>query len=435
MPAFVEEEYSPPSDEMKYRVRFYYERADIRTPEDFWRQESQEWSGSVGKFISRSSYVDEQTRQLTAAADSTDKKLRALYARVQQIGNLTYQHERTAAEQKTINLKENKNVDDVLRQNAGTHNQLTRLFAAMARSAGVDARVVRVATRDETFFSDKLLDFNQLNSEVALVTVDGKDLYLDPGTRFCPYGLLEWRRTGVRGLVNSGSQTKFVTTSSPDLKNAVTQRIAAVNLFEDGTVRGKVRLVFSGQEALVRRLQQSENDEAGRTKDMEDELRRMLPSASVVHLDEAKGWDGVEEPLSVLFSVTVPGYASTTGKRLLLSSSLFEMNAKPPFMHEKRVNPVYFEYPYRVVDQVTITVPVSLQVESLPKRRKVNEDFAGYVSECQADGQKLVFRRQVDVGGLLFPVDYYPHVKSFYEQVKSSDDETAILRVSTVAQN
>ncbi len=82
-----------------------------------------------------------------------------------------------------------------------------------------------------------------------------------------------------------------------------------------------------------------------------------------------------------------------------------------------------------------INVPPSLEIESLPKQRKVvEEDFAGFLTDYQAQGQKITFKRQLDVAGVMFPANYYPHVKSFYEQVKSSDDETAVLRVSTVAQ-
>ena len=436
VPAFTEEEYSPPSDEMKYRVRFYYERADLRGPDDFWALQSREWGGSVAKFTAHSSHIDDEVRQLTSKSDSPDQKLRKIYARVQQITNLSYIRERTAAEEKTLNFKDNKNVDDVLRQNAGYHSQLTRLFVAMARSAGIEAHVVRVATRDETFFSDKILDASQLNSEVALVKVDGKELYLDPGTRFCPYGLLEWRRTGVAGMMDTGgSQAKFITTAYPEVKNAVTQRIGVFSLKDGGDLKGQVRLIFTGQEALIHRLQGIENDDAARTKELEDELRRMLPATATVHLVEAKGWDAVEDPLDALYSIEIPAFATITGKRLLMTTSLFEVNSKTPFVHDKRVNPLYFEYPYRILDQVMITVPPSLQIESLPKEQKVVEEFAGYVASYKAEGQRVTFRRQLDVASVMFSAKYYPQVKSFYERVKSNDGETAILHAATVAQN
>lgn len=435
IPAFVEEEYSPPADELKYRVSFYYQQGNIRTPEDYWSLKSREWSGTIGKFISHDSYIDDQVRQTVAQSDTPDQKLHKLYARVQQVTNLSFQRERGTAEQKAVNYKENKNADDVLRQNAGYHNDLTRLFVAMARSAGIDARLVRLATRDETFFSKSLLDFSQLNSEVAMVKIDGKDLYLDPGTRFCPYGLLEWQRTGVQGLAETrSSDAQFVTTSYPDLKDAVVQRVAVFNLSQDGNIKGKVRLVFSGQEALVRRLQENKNDETGRTKDLEDELRRMLPASAEIHLDEAKGWESFDQALDATFSVEIPGYAAATGKRLLLSTALFESNSKSRFVHEKRLNPIYFDYPYRALDQVTFNLPPSLQIESIPKQHKILEQFAGYVNEYQSQGQKLIFRRQIDVAGVAYPVTSYPQLKSFYEQVKSSDDETAVLNASSVAQ-
>jgi hypothetical protein len=46
-----------------------------------------------------------------------------------------------------------------------------------------------------------------------------------------------------------------------------------------------------------------------------------------------------------------------------------------------------------------------------------------------------LIRREFDQNGFAFPTNYYPTLKSFYEQVKTSDEDTAILRLGTVAQN
>jgi hypothetical protein len=63
------------------------------------------------------------------------------------------------------------------------------------------------------------------------------------------------------------------------------------------------------------------------------------------------------------------------------------------------------------------------------------QDSAGYLSTYESKGQQILIRREFDQNGFAFPTNYYPTLKSFYEQVKTSDEDTAILRLGTVAQN
>lgn len=435
VPAYVDEEYSPPADQFKMRVRFYYTSSDVKTADTYWEREGKDWSKELEKFVSHHQAIDDQVRQLIGTGDTSDQKLRKLYARVQQMTNLSYQRERTAAEQKTDNLKY-KYADDVFRQNTGYHNQLTRVFIAMARSAGFDAHGVRVSSRDEVFFNEQILDFDQLSSEVAQIVVEGKKVYLDPGTRYCPFGLLDWRRTSARGLAQVGKdKTEFVDTPPPDMRTALTQRGASFTMAQDGSLKGKVRLIFNGQEALIHRLEENESDEAERAKSLEEELRRMLPATATIHLDSAKGWSGQDDPVDATFSVEIPGYATATGKRLLLPTNLFESQSKQPFVHDKRATPVYFQYPFRTLDRIVITVPPSLQIESLPKQHKLFQDSAAYATSYELQGKQILIKREFDQNGFAFPTDYYSTLKSFYEQVKTGDEDTAILRPDAIAQN
>ena len=39
----------------------------------------------------------------------------------------------------------------------------------------------------------------QLDDIIVVVNVDGKDQFFDPGSRYCPYGHLEWKHTFVGG--------------------------------------------------------------------------------------------------------------------------------------------------------------------------------------------------------------------------------------------
>jgi hypothetical protein len=80
------------------------------------------------------------------------------------------------------------------------NNEINYLFVAMARAAGLHASVVRLTDRRRAALDTTVLDASQLNATVVLVRMGDQNLYLDPATRFCPYGLVPWFETGVRGL-------------------------------------------------------------------------------------------------------------------------------------------------------------------------------------------------------------------------------------------
>ena len=99
-------------------------------------------------------------------------------------------------------------------------------------------------------------------------------------------------------------------------------------------------------------------------------------------------------------------------------------------MHAQRKNPVYFSYPYRTFDKVQITLPANLQVESLPKAQSVNEDFGIYTANRTSKGKVLELQRDFAIGGFAFQLPHYPALKSFYEKIKSGDEEQIVLQAA-----
>lgn len=108
--------------------------------------------------------------------------------------------------------------------------------------------------------------------------------------------------------------------NTPDVKgeDALTSRVAEMNLSPDGSVKGEVRLEFSGVEALDWRLASLETDEAGRKKALEETLKSWLPENAAVNMTDSVGWDNENEPLTAVFSVQVQSFASSAGKRLMI---------------------------------------------------------------------------------------------------------------------
>ena len=430
IPAYEEEEMSPPADAMKMRVLFYYGSRSMLKPDDYWKEEGKYWTRSVEKFIGHSSRVAQAAQAAVLPADTPAQKTAKVYAFVQGLQNLSYSRPLSGEERKKENIRENTSADSVLEQRSGTRDDLTRLFIAMMNSLNIPTWAMRVAPRSQVFFDPKVPDWRQLGPEIAVVNLgDGKDLFLDPGTPGCPFGILSWSRTAVTGQrQNANGGAELVNTPEPRYSQAVTQRITRLTLEDNGTLKGKILVVYNGQEALQRRLQGLKTDTAGRDKILEDDLKSSLSTEAVVHLAASKGWDTSEGPLSGTFNVELPGFATTTGKRTLVRTAIFQVPGRQAFVHDERKTSVYFPYPYRVVDDIEITLPAGAKVETLPQVKPVSTDFAAYKHAVKLDGDSLEAHRDFAIGGFAFPVSVYRELKTFFAAAQAGDEEQVVLR-------
>ena len=128
--------------------------------------------------------------------------------------NTSFERKKSQQEDERENLKNAWDVEDVWKRGYGDGNQIAWLFLALVRAAGIPADPVIVSTRDVHFFNPNVMNPNDLNSNVVVVTLDGKDLFLDPGTALAPFGTLPWAETDVSGLRLTKDGGDWVTTPS-----------------------------------------------------------------------------------------------------------------------------------------------------------------------------------------------------------------------------
>lgn len=434
LPAFHKEEFMPPEKMLQERVAFYYTREWDETPDAFWKREGKEWHDVAEKFIGKRKGIEQAVAAIVDPADPPETKLRKLYARVQQIRNLSYEEEKTEKEEKREKLKDSNNVEDVWKRGYGWRDEITRLFVALARAAGFQAASARVSQRDEYFFMRDLLDWRQLNNEVAIVRLGDRDRFFDPATPFCPFGLLRGYRAGVQGLRLDPQGGVFIKTPDPTPDQAFISRRAELTLDDEGSLNGSLEVAFHGQEALDRRLNAVDEDEAGRRSDLEDYIRNALPSGAEVTLEEVKGWDQTEEPLVARFRLAIHGLGVSTGRRLLLPLGVFHTNKGNPFEVQTRKHDVYFDYPYQQEDEITIQLPSGLRVETLPQPSRASSGVGDFELVSENDGGSLRIHRRMRLNRYYFSVSQYSELRNFYSAMRTGDGEQAVLQISEVGQ-
>ena len=197
--------------------------------------------------------LEAEVGQIISANDSAETKLHKIYTRAQKVRDTDYDTEKTQKEQKAENLKQNDNVEDVLKRSYGTSRQINFLFIGLARAAGFDATAVYVAPRNSALFTPEMEDPSQLDDDLVWAKLGNAEVYLDPAAQYYPYGLLPWYETGVKGLGLHKQGGELITTTAPNYNDARRERHAELSLDADGNLSGKLIVDYFGQLASSHR--------------------------------------------------------------------------------------------------------------------------------------------------------------------------------------
>jgi hypothetical protein len=431
IPAFHTEDYMPPAEELKSRVDFRYSGDIEKDPVQFWKKRGKKLNDEVESFVGKRKAMEDAVAQIIAPTDSQEVKLQKIYARVQQIRNTSYEVRKTEQEKKREKEKPPVNVEELWKRGYGNGAQLTWLFLGLARGAGFEAYGVMASGRSRYFFNPNLMDARKLDANVVLVKVDGKDVYFDPGAAFTPYGMLEWSETGVQGLRLDKDGGTWVQTALPGSSASRIERRATLALAPTGDLEGKLTITYTGLEAMQRRVEERNEDETDRKKFLEDEVKEYVPASIEVELKNKPDWSGSSSPLVAEYDLKIPGWASSAGRRTLLPMGIFGASEKRVFDHAERIHPVYFEFPFQKLDDVTITLPPGWQIGSLPPEESHGGDTSSavtYTLKAESDKGALHLTRKVRVEIVLLEQKLYPTLRSFFQTVRKGDEQQVVLQ-------
>lgn len=425
VPPVPDEEYMPPIRSLSYRVMFYY--TPYRTIEEYWKSEGKGWAKTTDKFVGPNGKLAAAVHDLIAPTDTQDQKLRKLYAAVMQLDNTAFDRDRSAQEDKARGLNPPKDTGDIWERKRGTDDQMAELFVAMARAAGMKAYVMIVTSRDSSLFNQEYASFSQFDDEIAIVNVDGKDQFFDPGQRFCPYGHLAWKHAMVQGLRQTDGGAAVSGTPGESYKDSRMARVADLTIDEHGGATGTVEMTWTGAPALKWRQAHLRGDDTSFSRDLRVAVEHLMPNGMEVKVALIKNLDNYEQPLSVTFNVKGQ-IGSSTGKRLIVPADIFEVNATPAFPHEKRDIAVYFDYPAATQDAERITFPTTFSVASQPAA--VNMPLgqtAVYSMNSKTTPNSVTVYRNLARGEIIYVAAQYPELRAFYNKFETKDQEPIVL--------
>ena len=429
IPAFQTEDYMPPADELKSRVDFIYEEGfGEKDQESFWRRVGKTRNEQLEGFIGKRKAMEQAVAQIVSPNDSQDVKLRKIYDRVQQIRNKSYEVQKTEQEQKRAKEKPAENVEEVWKRGYGDSVQLAWLFLGLVRAAGFEAYGCWVSDRRDYFFNPVTMQSAKLNANVVLVKLNGKDVYLDPGVVFTPFGLLTWSETGVTGLRLDKDGGSWIQTTLPQASESRIERVGKLKLSDTGDLEGKLTVTYIGLEAMYHRMEEQKSDEVARKKFLEELVTEQIAAAAEAELTNKPDWTSSETPLVAEYNLKIPGWASSAGRRVVVPAAIFTAAEKGLFEHANRVQPIYFEYPYEKADDLTIELPPGWQISSVPPPQDQNGKVVAYSLKVEQSPGTLRLTRKLTIDVLLVQQKYYTALRNFFQAVRTGDGVQVVLQ-------
>ena len=174
----------------------------------------------MDSFADPNSDLKKKTEEITAGATSDDQKLRKIYAAVMGLENTHYTRAHGQKEEKAEGGHAGKECCRRAEPKAWQQDPTHATFCGDGASGG-DEELTSCWCRIEArrSFVPGWLSFRQFDDVIAIVNVDGKEKYFDPGCRYCAYGHLAWEHTLVQGLRQFDKGTEFGRTPGDDFKS------------------------------------------------------------------------------------------------------------------------------------------------------------------------------------------------------------------------
>lgn len=428
VPARPNEDLLPPLTSIAYNVRFFFwDKPRGR----FWGETGADVDDRWFEYYRPRKALKDVVHDLILPTDSDEVKLHKIYDAVQKFENTDLTRARTIREDKQAGISEAKNSEDVWNRKRGDSEELTLLFIALARSAGYEAYPMQVASRSHAIFSQDVLSWSQMDSMVAIVLVNGHEVYFDPGTRRCPFAHLAPWHSNVVGVSTEAKLVKIRSTPTTLPGDNRTDRIADLTIDASGAVTGSIQMGWYGNAALDLRRQAVSEDEVAVRAAIEHGLQAAVPDGIEVKLDTIKALAESDVPLIAKYTVT-GRMGVATAKRLILPAEFFASTGKPVLASETRVAPVAFPAAYLARDQMTLHLPSSLAVETMPVAHSLklgpDSEYSVRIQAPSASQNLIVMQRFFTLTRVDYKLESYSALHTYFGQVATFDQDQIVLQ-------
>ena len=319
--------------------------------------------------------------------------------------------------------------EKVLRDKSGSSVEKNILLISILKRAGIKAEPIFISTRNNGKFNAEFHDADQFNRIVCYAKINNSEYFLYPIDKYNPFGYLTPATSVGEGLLLIGEKSA-IKRLNPFLPFNRTSYKTVCNLTDNLNLTGDTKITYEGYSALKER---EELD--GKTKEqIKDFVKDKISDFSedaVLDTFYYANMDSIKKPLELNIKYTLPNYLSEAAGLVYFTAPFYTAISKNPFVREKRLFPIDYDYKETVQEKVEMDLPKDFTPNDIPQSIGGSIKELSFTKFNSTIGNKIDSERDFILHQRKIPFNHYKELKKLYDKIVTSDQEQIILSKTT----
>lgn len=321
---------------------------------------------------------------------------------------------------KALSIFPENSIQNTYLKKSGNVADINLFLVAFLKACGFKAYPILATTKNHPV--RRGISQDAFNYVLAYVELDYEDILLDATAKNSMPNILPERVLDTDGtLIYAEDDYRNIDLFPKETSQINT--ILNVEISKNGNVSGTINSSISNMDALTYR-NMLDNSSVEKYKDS-----IMFKNELIAENFLVKNLKNLEQPIIESYDFKLKENINLNSDEIYISPLFFLRIAENPFKENERSYPINFGYKQERKRIISIKIPESLEIKSLPKSVKINlPEYIGYflyqISKT-SNGINLV--TEFKINQAVVPSHYYLELKSFFDQLIKKESGKIVL--------
>ncbi len=313
---------------------------------------------------------------------------------------------------------------DVDHQSYGDCKALVNYTQALLKAVDINSYYILVkAGSRKVSAMPGFASMNQFSHAILCLPFKNDTTWLECTSQQIPFGFLSDFTDDRNVVACTAEGGKLLHTPKYTATDNKQTRKATFALDANGELKGDMQTRFEGA--------QYDNREMLVKESYTDQIKNLKEIYSLENLDIIDFKLIQDKQIKPVTTETIKlrarDYMAQNGDRYFFTPNAASRYVKPIKEVPNRINDVYINRGYVDVDEITYILPESYRLDTKLLNLTIDKPFGKYITTTELNGNKLTYKRTLQINDGTFSKDVYPDMVDFYQTVYEGDNYTIAM--------